>query len=69
MELDPKIIQAIQGAVSEAGQSDVLAGRLVAWMDAVTSGNEDPVDLEATARRLELLYSETVVRLTDEELE
>jgi hypothetical protein len=59
MSLDPKISQAIKEAVEEAGQSAALARRLIAWMEAVTSGNEDLADQAAAARHLEVLYAET----------
>ncbi len=61
MSLDAKISQAIKDVVSEAGQSPALARRLIAWMEAVTSGNEDLADPVATARHLEVLYAETSV--------
>ena len=61
MSLDPKISQAIKEAVDEVGQSAALARRLIAWMDAVTSGNEDLADQAAAARHLEVLYAETSV--------
>lgn len=61
MALDPKLIEAIESAVTEAGQSHALSRRLIAWMDAATSGNEDVNDVDASARHLELLYSETAV--------
>jgi hypothetical protein len=60
MNLDQKIVQAIRDAVEEAGQSPALGRRLIAWMEAVTSGNEDPADQHAAARHLEMLYAETV---------
>lgn len=61
MSLDSKISQAIKDAVDTAGQSPALARRLIAWMEAVTSGNEDIADQAAAARHLEVLYTETSV--------
>jgi CxC ATPase-based modification system component len=61
MTLDPKLTEAIQSAVTDAGQSSALSRRLIAWMDAATSGNEDLNDADASARHLDLLYSETTV--------
>lgn len=66
MTLDAKIIEAISATVDEAGQSPALARRLVAWMEGVTSGNEDLNDADATARHLELLYTEAVVSSAEE---
>ena len=60
MSLDVKISEAIRAAVREARQSDALARRLTAWMEAVTSGNEDVHDQAAAARHLEILYEETI---------
>jgi hypothetical protein len=63
MALDPKLTEAIRSAVADAGQSPALSRRLIAWMDAVTSGNEDLNDAGASLRHLEQLYSETSVSL------
>ena len=52
---------AIRQAVSEAGQPETLARRFTAWIEAVTSGNEDIHDQEAAFRRLEDIYAQTVV--------
>lgn len=59
--LDPKIRQAIESATRSARQSTGLAQRLIAWFEAVTSGNEDITDRDAAERRLEVLYAETSV--------
>lgn len=67
MSLDQKITQAIKDAVRDAGQQAPLATRLIAWMEAVTSGNEDPADLTAAARHLEILYAGTTVSDSPEE--
>ena len=59
MSLDPKIVRAIQEAVAEAAQEPALARRLIAWMQAITSGSEDPHDLSLAQRHIELLYEGT----------
>ena len=41
MALDNRIEEAIKAAVIEVGQSDALARRLIAWMTALVSENED----------------------------
>lgn len=56
--MDPKIVDSIEEAVSEEGQSKALARRLVAWFDAIASGNEDINNKQAANRHLELLYNE-----------
>jgi len=67
MTLDARITQAINEAVEEAGQPETLARRLIAWFEAVTSGNEDINDHAAAARHLEVLFDGTVVQDDDEE--
>jgi len=67
MTLDPRITQAINEAVEEAGQPETLARRLIAWFEAVTSGNEDINDDATAARHLEVLFDGTVVESVDNE--
>ena len=67
MAIDIRITQAINEAVKEAGQPETLARRLIAWFEAVTSGNEDINDQAATARHLEVLFEGTVVENADVE--
>ncbi len=61
MSLDPNITQAIKEAVQDAGQSPALARRLIAWMEAITSGSEEITDHSAASRHLEMLYAETAI--------
>lgn len=61
MALDEKIAEAICEAVSEYGQHQKLALRLIAWLEAVTSGNEDINDAVAAQRHLDVLYDATSV--------
>ena len=68
MVLDRRITQAINEAVEEASQPETLARRLIAWFEAVTSGNEDIND-QAAARHLEVLFEGTVAQDYDEENE
>ena len=58
MIVDPKIKASIEEAVREESQSEALARRLVAWFEAIASGNEDINDKQASNRHLELLYNE-----------
>ena len=44
MSLDMKITEAIEAAVAEEGQPDVVAKRLIAWLEEINSGNEDLSD-------------------------
>ena len=66
MSLDPKITEAIEEAVKDAEQSPALARRLIAWMEAATSGNEDLNDPAATARHLIVLYDAVALSDTQE---
>lgn len=59
MNLDPKIKEAIEMAVKEAGQPQDITRSLVAWMTAVTSGKEDAHDPASAPRRVDILYTET----------
>lgn len=61
MALDARITQAIEEAVAEAGQSESLARRLIAWFEAITSGNEDINDTSQAARHLDVLFKGTQV--------
>lgn len=66
MTIDARITQAINEAVNEAGQPDTLARRLIAWFEAVASGNEDINDQATAARHLEVLFEGTVVEKEEE---
>lgn len=67
MTIDARIAQAINEAVKEAGQPDTLARRLIAWFEAVSSGNEDINDQAAADRHLQVLFLGTVVENADGE--
>lgn len=43
MALDEALAAAIHAAVAEEGQPKALAARLIAWLEAVSSG-EEPID-------------------------
>lgn len=59
MAVDPKIQEAIEAAVEEAGQNKGLARKLIRWFEAIASGNEEINDRQSAHRHLELLYEET----------
>ena len=61
MSTDPKLREALLQAVNDAGQSAALGRRILAWIDALTSGSEEINDQVATDRRLELIYGEVKV--------
>lgn len=59
MTIDPKIKEAVEAAVSSAGQESTLALKLIRWFEAVASGSEQIGDRQAADRHLELLYEAT----------
>jgi maltose-binding protein MalE len=67
MSLDSKVTEGIRDAVAEAEQDPKLAQRLIAWMTAVTSGNEDVNDSDAAERRLDVLYESTTTSRSETE--
>lgn len=62
MAIDPRIDEAVVSAAEEAGQDDALSRKLIAWFEALSSGNEQIDDSEMFLR---LLYDSTTV---DEEI-
>ena len=68
MTTDPKIQEAIELAVEEAGQSQALSRKLVQWFEAIASGNEGINDRQSAYRHLELLYDETQIQTGNEDL-
>jgi len=69
MSIDPKIQEAIEAAVAEAGQPEGLARKLVRWFEAIATGNEDINDTQSANRHLELLYEEAQSASLDKVLE
>lgn len=67
MPTDPKIQEAIESAVRKAGQRATLSTKIVAWFDAMASGNERPGNTDEADRHLELLYAETEAPSPDDE--
>lgn len=67
MSLDVRITEAIEEAVEEAGQPASLARRLIAWFEAIASGNEDINDSAVTGRHLDVLFQGTEVEGSAEE--
>ncbi len=67
MPIDPQIESAIRTSVKGNKQTDSLADKLIAWVKAINSENEDINDLEAASRHLELIYEETIFDVKDDE--
>ncbi len=66
MPIDPQIESAIRKSVEESNQVDSLADKLIAWVKAINSGNEDINDPDAASRHLELIYDETTIDVKDD---
>jgi hypothetical protein len=60
MNLDKRIVAAIQEAVKEMGESPALAQKMIAWVESLAEGNARLDDRDATHRQVELLYQEVV---------
>lgn len=59
MAVDPRIKEAIEAAVGEGGQDASLSRKLIAWFEALSSGNERIDDAEL---HLKLIYDSTTLR-------
>jgi hypothetical protein len=59
MSVDPRIREAVTKAVSDADQPKELATRLLAWFDALSTGNASLEDSESVKKHMELLYEGT----------
>ena len=57
----PRARHTDSAAVAEAAQPPTVAKRLIAWLEAVNSGNEDINDPAQAERHLEVLFEGTVV--------
>jgi hypothetical protein len=57
MPLDPRIRTSILQATEASGQSRSLANKIIAWFEAMSSGNESISNRESVARHMEILYS------------
>ena len=60
MPIDPRMRDAILEAVRAAGQPRGLADKLIAWFEALSSGNETLENRDSVTRHVQLLYSLTV---------
>jgi len=67
MPIDPQIESAIRMSVEKSKQAGSLADKLIAWVKAINSGNEEINDPEAASRHLELIYEETAIVVKDDE--
>jgi hypothetical protein len=65
MTIDQKVREAIEQATKESEQSDALARKLIAWVEAVASGNEELYDNASAHRHLEVILAEINLPETD----
>jgi hypothetical protein len=66
MNLDKRVITAINEAVEEAGETPALAQKIVAWIDSLAGGNARLSDRDSTERHLELLYRNVVAEADED---
>ncbi len=66
MNLDRRVVAAIDEAVKELGETPALAEKITAWLDSLAGGNARLSERDSTDRHLELLY-QSVVAETEEE--
>lgn len=63
--MDDRIKECIRTAVSEEGQPDHVADKLIKWFENVANGNESIGERSAYRRRAEGLYDSTDVDIED----
>lgn len=56
MTFDPAISEAIKKAVYESGADEFLSQKIIAWVNAITSGNESINDKEEVFRHLDTIF-------------
>ena len=61
MDIDSRIRNAIFVAASKGHQPNELANKLVAWFNALASGNEDIANPQHSVPQLELTYGAVVL--------
>lgn len=66
MSLDVRIKEAISEAVYELRQDEGLSNKMIAWIEALVSGNESLEDRDSVYRHLELLYDATTVEIEED---
>ncbi len=56
MAIDPQIEMAIRDSVSEANQPEILAKKLIKWLENSMDGTEDPLDKSSYELHLDLIF-------------
>jgi hypothetical protein len=67
MSLDPRIEEAIKESVKNHNQSENLAQKIIAWLEALVEGNESLEDKDSIARHVNLIYDNTEVSIDSED--
>jgi len=58
MALDEQLEIAIREAVHDAGETNSVALKLIAWIENTMDGNENPLDESTYSRHLDLIYDQ-----------
>jgi hypothetical protein len=66
MNLDKRVVTAINEAVKEAGETPALAEKIVAWIDSLAGGNARLADRDSADRHLELLYQNVIAEIDED---
>ena len=66
MNLDKRVVAAINEAVNEAGETPALAEKIVAWIDSLAGGNARLADRDSSDRHLELLYQSVIAEIDED---
>jgi len=66
MNLDKRVVAAIDEAVKELGESPALGEKISAWLESLAGGNARLADRDATDRQVELLYQDVAVIAEEE---
>lgn len=56
MAIDPQIEMAIRDSVLDANQPEILAKKLIKWLENSMEGTEDPLDKSSYELHLDLIF-------------
>lgn len=66
VDITGEINGAIRQATTEAGQDEGLSTKIIAWFNALSSGNESLEDHTAVHNRLEVIMKDVKLALDEE---
>ena len=67
MNLDRRVVTAIEEAVRDLGETPALAQKITAWLDSLAGGNARLSERDSTDRHVELLYRSVVAEADGEQ--